>query len=260
MLNIGRGKTCLVTILPVYIIQEDAKVSSFWLFKRNKGMGSGTVVFGMNFSAQTFAAPTFSALVYFTTDSFDIKSSSIFPHNSLNLLSFFLSYRIISSTDSLLLYHWFPRLIASDFANMNRLQGHIKVGHWRQPRAHKHQLSFFLLNYCYCYPTAIAMLITVRNDASTVPIRLLVWNYAHLTTTAPSTMPKPAMFSDNQNQYYAYAEYAYRYRSEMEPVRIFSTRPVNFKIIAGWPAGRPVFDRPGQPVFCRRFLFTVQCI
>ena len=28
----------------------------------------------------------------------------------------------------------------------------------------------------------------------------------------------------------------------MEPVRIFSTRPVNFKIIAGWPAGRPVSD------------------
>ena len=48
--------------------------------------------------------------------------------------------------------------------------------------------------------------------------------------------------------------------AEMEPVRIFSTRPVNFKIIAGWPAGRPVSDRPGQLVFCRRFLFTVQCI
>ena len=37
------------------------------------------------------------------------------------------------------------------------------------------------------------------------------------------------------------------------------TRPVIFKIIAGWPAGRPVFDRPGQPVFCRRVcsLFNV---
>ena len=42
----------------------------------------------------------------------------------------------------------------------------------------------------------------------------------------------------------------------MEPVRIFATRPVNFKIIAG----RPVSDRPGRPVFYRRFLFTVQCI
>ena len=26
------------------------------------------------------------------------------------------------------------------------------------------------------------------------------------------------------------------------------TRPVNFKIIAGWPAGRPVSDRVGRPV------------
>ena len=31
----------------------------------------------------------------------------------------------------------------------------------------------------------------------------------------------------------------------MEPVKIFPTRPVNFKIMAG----RPVSDRPGRPVF-----------
>ena len=34
------------------------------------------------------------------------------------------------------------------------------------------------------------------------------------------------------------------------------TRPVNFKIIAGWPAGRPagwpVSDRPGRPFFLRK--------
>ena len=30
------------------------------------------------------------------------------------------------------------------------------------------------------------------------------------------------------------------------------TRPVNFKIIAGWPAGRPVSDRPGRPVFLQK--------
>ena len=35
---------------------------------------------------------------------------------------------------------------------------------------------------------------------------------------------------------------------EMEPVRIFSTRPVNFKIYAG----RPVSDRPGRPVFLQK--------
>ena len=34
----------------------------------------------------------------------------------------------------------------------------------------------------------------------------------------------------------------------MEPVRIFSTRPVNFKLIAGWP----VSDRPGRPVFLQK--------
>ena len=31
------------------------------------------------------------------------------------------------------------------------------------------------------------------------------------------------------------------------------TRPVNFKIYAGWPAGRPVSDRPGRPVFVEGF-------
>ena len=36
---------------------------------------------------------------------------------------------------------------------------------------------------------------------------------------------------------------------EMESVRIFSTRQVNFKIYAD----QPVSDRPGQPVFYRRF-------
>ena len=36
----------------------------------------------------------------------------------------------------------------------------------------------------------------------------------------------------------------------MEPVRIFSNRPVNFKIIAG----RPVSDLPGRPVFLQVFL------
>ena len=35
----------------------------------------------------------------------------------------------------------------------------------------------------------------------------------------------------------------------MEPVRVFSTRPVNFKIYAGRPAGWPVSDRPGRPFF-----------
>ena len=54
------------------------------------------------------------------------------------------------------------------------------------------------------------------------------------------------------------------YESEIEPVRIFSTRPVSFKIYAGWPPGRraslPVSDHPSRPVFYRRFLFTVQCI
>ena len=34
----------------------------------------------------------------------------------------------------------------------------------------------------------------------------------------------------------------------MEPVKIFSTRPVNFKLYAG----RPVFDRPAQPVFLQK--------
>ena len=33
----------------------------------------------------------------------------------------------------------------------------------------------------------------------------------------------------------------------MEQVRIFSTGPVNFKIYAGWPACRPVSERPGRP-------------
>ena len=35
---------------------------------------------------------------------------------------------------------------------------------------------------------------------------------------------------------------------KMEPVRIFSTRPVNFKIIAG----RPVSDWPGRPFFLQK--------
>ena len=34
----------------------------------------------------------------------------------------------------------------------------------------------------------------------------------------------------------------------------------NFKIYAGCRDGRPVSDRPGQPFFYRRFLFTVQCV
>ena len=42
------------------------------------------------------------------------------------------------------------------------------------------------------------------------------------------------------------------YPPEMEPIRIFSTRPVNFKISAGWPAVRPVSDRPGRPVFLQK--------
>ena len=41
-------------------------------------------------------------------------------------------------------------------------------------------------------------------------------------------------------------------KTEMEPIKIFSTRPVNFKIIAGWPAGQPVSDRPGRPVFLQK--------
>ena len=49
-------------------------------------------------------------------------------------------------------------------------------------------------------------------------------------------------------------------RPEMEPVRIISTLPVNFKNYAGWPAGRPVSDWPGRPFFYRRFLFTVQYV
>ena len=48
----------------------------------------------------------------------------------------------------------------------------------------------------------------------------------------------------------------YMFESEMEPVRIFSTRPVNFKIYAGWPparpAGRPVSDRPGRSFFLQK--------
>ena len=42
----------------------------------------------------------------------------------------------------------------------------------------------------------------------------------------------------------------------MELVRIFSTRPVNFKIYAGWPAGRPadqpVSDQSGWPGFSQK--------
>ena len=38
------------------------------------------------------------------------------------------------------------------------------------------------------------------------------------------------------------------------------TQPVNFKIITGWPAGRPVCDRPVDRFFCRRFLISVQYI
>ena len=41
----------------------------------------------------------------------------------------------------------------------------------------------------------------------------------------------------------------YLFKTEMEPVKIFSIRPVNFKIYVDWPAGRPVFDRAGRPVF-----------
>ena len=39
------------------------------------------------------------------------------------------------------------------------------------------------------------------------------------------------------------------FMSEMEAVRIFSTRPVNFKIIADRPAGQSVSDRRGRPFF-----------
>ena len=38
----------------------------------------------------------------------------------------------------------------------------------------------------------------------------------------------------------------------MEPIWIFWTRPVNFKIIAGWPASRLVSNRPGRPVFLQK--------
>ena len=41
----------------------------------------------------------------------------------------------------------------------------------------------------------------------------------------------------------------------MEPVRIFSTQPVNFKIYAGRPASQPVSDRSGRPVFLRKVSF-----
>ena len=37
-------------------------------------------------------------------------------------------------------------------------------------------------------------------------------------------------------------------RAEMEAVRIFSTRPINFKIIASWP----VSDRPGRTFFLQK--------
>ena len=42
----------------------------------------------------------------------------------------------------------------------------------------------------------------------------------------------------------------------MEPVKIFSTRPVNFKL----SAGRPVFDRPGLPVFLQVFVYCSVCL
>ena len=45
------------------------------------------------------------------------------------------------------------------------------------------------------------------------------------------------------------------YETEMEPVRIFSTQPINFKIYAGWL----ISEWPGRPVFYRKFLFTVEC-
>ena len=38
----------------------------------------------------------------------------------------------------------------------------------------------------------------------------------------------------------------------METVRIFLTRPVNFKIYAGGPAGRTDSDRPGRLVILRK--------
>ena len=41
-------------------------------------------------------------------------------------------------------------------------------------------------------------------------------------------------------------------RPEMEPVRIFSTQPINFKIYAGWPANRSVSKRPGRPFFSQK--------
>ena len=39
----------------------------------------------------------------------------------------------------------------------------------------------------------------------------------------------------------------------MEPVSIFSTPPVNFKIYAGLPPGRPVSDRFFAEDFCSLF-------
>ena len=46
-----------------------------------------------------------------------------------------------------------------------------------------------------------------------------------------------------QGWIYVWAKQA---EAEMEPVRIFLTRPVKFKIYTGWP----VTDRPVRPVFC----------
>ena len=44
-----------------------------------------------------------------------------------------------------------------------------------------------------------------------------------------------------------------RTRHWMEPVRIFSTRPVKFEIYAGWP----VTHRPGRPIFFTEGLCSV---
>ena len=44
--------------------------------------------------------------------------------------------------------------------------------------------------------------------------------------------------------------------AKMEPVMIFLTGPVNFKISAGWPASQqasqPVSDWPSRPVFLQK--------
>ena len=71
---------------------------------------------------------------------------------------------------------------------------------------------------------------------------------------------KRCSLSPHSHTSYLYADkpkmklqYNKMFWSEMEPARIFLTRPVNFKIYTRWPAGSTVF-------FYRKFLFTVQCI